>query len=662
MKKKMLWFLWAPLILIGVIALILLGIFIAGRYSVEYEDDGQNAVETSFENSEKFYVTSDYELVAGDENLRTIAGKFNGYIEMITGFGLRTADKKSGARFIELKVDEKAEDDYSFRADVNDNIYITADSLAHLTRAVYAFLEQFGGLRCYTSQITESLTGKIFFPKEKDGYKQTYNDYFEMRNTDWISAKDDEYSLFRGFNSDDRRFEVSSYNPSAETEDEARERIASQKAYYDSLGGCTQYISGFCHTFANQFLNPSEYYDKGLELECYALDSKGRRRRDELCLSNPRTLEIVTREVFDILEGKDRNPALSGKAYNPDAPLQIISLTQADDLTACKCRECVACAKKHGGYSAPNLLFVNKVAQAVKDAGYNNVAIDTFAYRYTRKAPSDIVPLDNVIIRLCSIECCCSHYMDDEKCLSNRAFMKDLDDWSKICDRIYIWDYCTDFSYFMTVFPDFNTLAHNIRVFYEHSVKGVYEEGNYTTAEKSPDFEFAELRSYLISKCLENPYCDYEAAMREFCGAYYGEAGEDIFTFIKKADTYAGRKHLNIYKKPSLVLSCSKAELEELNSLFEHAKSVATGEAAVHVRRSELSWRYFKMYKRIFEFKKAYSFELEREHLFLELGEIGACCLHEVEANYKLAGLSQTAMIDFRPAFDAVVGKFVYGP
>ena len=502
---------------------------------------------------------------------------------------------------------------------------------------------------------------KITFPKKKGGYVLNYNEYFEMRDTDWMSSKDDEYSRFRGFNTDAYRFRISGQQAD-ETDEQAKQRIANQTAYYESMGDRTQYISSFCHTFTADFLNSTKYYDKGENLECYALDSKGNRRRDELCLSNPKTFEIVKDEVFAILENKRETNSVSEKKYNPNAPLQIISLTQSDDMTGCKCDECVKCAKEHGGYSAPNLLFVNKIAQAVKDAGYDNVAIDTFAYRYTRSAPTDIVPLDNVIIRLCTIECCASHYIDDEKCLANKAFMKDLADWSKICGRIYIWDYCTDFSYFEALFPNLNAMAHNIRIYYEHNVKGVYEEGNYTLDPNNPDPEFAELRTYLISKVMQNPYCDYDAVIKEFCDGYYGEAGEYIYQFITKADTYAARKHINIYMKPSAVLKCSKAELTELNDLFEQAKNAATGEALENVKSSELCWRYYKMYKKLFEFSKRRQYENETERLYFDLAKRGITKLHEVEDNYIISGITQSAIVELRLLFDFVVGNFVYGP
>ncbi len=659
--RKLLWILWTPLLLVGLILVAVLGVFLAGLYSVEYEKDEYIVASSGYEDLDTFYLNDSYRLVVTDSECLPIAEKFNGYIERILGTPFTVVSVKGSEPYIELLVQADLDCDYRFSSD-NVNITVAANDKDHLLRGSYAFLEEFGGIRCYTKDLIAATSDKIFFPKKTGGYTQEYCDYFEMRDTDWISAKDDEYSWFRGYNTDEYRYQI--YNQqSTETKEQAETRIADQYAYYTSLGGRSQYISDFCHTFSSQFLSASKYYDKGLNLECYALDADGNRRRDELCLSNSKTLEIVKQEVFDLLENKHDDDNAYGVFYDRNAPLQIISLTQSDDLTACKCKDCVSYAKAHGGYSATNLRFVNQIAQAVKDAGYDNVAFDTFAYRYTRSAPTDIVPLENVIIRLCTIECCSSHYIDDEDCLANKAFMKDLADWSKICDRIYIWDYCTDFSYFMTPFPNLNVLAHNIRVYYEHNVKGVYEEGNYTLEKDGVDPEFGELRSYLISKVMQNPYCDYQAVMQEFCNAYYGAGGEDMYAFITKADTYAGRKHLNIYKHPTLILDCSQEERNELNELFEHAKSVATGTALEHVKSTELSWRYYKMVNRLFEFSDITQYDVLQEHLIIDIyTQTKGSRFHEVESNCFTAGILQTAIIDLRPLFDLVVGNFIYGP
>ena len=48
--------------------------------------------------------------------------------------------------------------------------------------------------------------------------------------------------------------------------------------------------------------------------------------------------------------------------------------------------------------------------------------MDTLAYRYTRQAPKTIKPADNVIIRLCSIECCFSHPLAERISIAGDSF------------------------------------------------------------------------------------------------------------------------------------------------------------------------------------------------------------------------------------------------
>ena len=57
--------------------------------------------------------------------------------------------------------------------------------------------------------------------------------------------------------------------------------------------------------------------------------------------------------------------------------------------------------------------------------------------QYTRPAPNITRPRDNVIVRLCSIECNFAMEMADP---SNAAFQKDMVAWAKVSSRTYIWN------------------------------------------------------------------------------------------------------------------------------------------------------------------------------------------------------------------------------
>ncbi len=426
---------------------------------------------------------------------------------------------------------------------------------------VCRLLKDYGGYRCYVSG--ESLTNDgsaLAIPENVD---IEYKPFFEYTETDWRlgSTKNEEYCISNGLNGG------------------AYSRIS------DAYGGTVNYISGFCHTLATQFCSRDKYFESHPE---YFAWRNGQRVSKQLCLTNDDVYEIVKNEVFDLLKNR----------YDPNAALQIISLTQDDNQEYCQCDNCKKLDNANGSQAGSMLTFINKIAKdvaAAKNGKYANVAIDTFAYQYTRTPPKVVRPEPNVIVRLCSIECCFSHPFDESTCSRNSKFMSDLNEWSKICNRLYVWDYATNYAYTTAVFPNFGVLQKNMQILYEHNVKGVYVEGNYYLADV--DTEFADLRSYLIACLLADPYCDYDAKMREFCNDYYGAGGQQIYEFIQM--TISGAKkynHLSIYNGILTSLSFTRSEVKKCDSLWDEAKrnTVNDEQAYKNIVRSEISWRMWK--------------------------------------------------------------------
>jgi len=437
---------------------------------------------------------------------------------------------------------------------IDGNVHIGGTGTRGLQTGAYRFLEEFCGRKVYSAEITVSRNGDtIAVPGMTD---VVFEPYFEYTDTDWRSPRDTEYSMANGLNGGQYR------------------RIPYE------MGGTVDYIGGFCHTMGG--LCETEKYEES-NPEYLALHD-GERTTDQPCLTNPDVLEIATRNVLGILE----------RQHNPDAPLQIVSVTQNDNYSNCECENCKAFEDAHGGVpSATVLNFANQIADAVKEAGYENVAIDTFAYLYSQAAPENIVPRDNVIIRLCPIFCCYAHTIES-RC--NRDFMKDLEDWSKICERLYIWSYATNYSHTCAVFPDFGTTQRNIQIFYEHNVKGIYVEGNYYVG--SCDTEFSDLRAYMISKCLQDPYCDIDGEIDGFLDAYYGPGGKYMRKIIDAFVSHAGSfdNHLLIYYGSwSCMRPLPTLEAKLIDSYWKAAKEAAeTDEQLSNIERSELSWRWWK--------------------------------------------------------------------
>ena len=84
---------------------------------------------------------------------------------------------------------------------------------------------------------------------------------------------------------------------------------------------------------------------------------------------------------------------------------------------------------------------------------------------------------------------------------SNAAFQKDIVAWHAISDKLYIWNYQTDFSSYITPFPNVDIVGPNVKFLADHGVRGIFQEDN----AKGPG-DLSELRSYVSAKMLCEPH------------------------------------------------------------------------------------------------------------------------------------------------------------
>lgn len=275
------------------------------------------------------------------------------------------------------------------------------------------------------------------------------------------------------------------------------------------LGGCIRY-KGFVHTFYS-LVPPEKHYTE--HPEWFSLiNGKRTAERAQLCLTNPKLRDFVVGRIKEWLR------------ESPEAG--IVSVSQNDWHGACTCENCKAIDDAEGSHAGSLLQFVNYVAEKIEPE-FPHAAVDTLAYQYTRKPPRTIRPRKNVIVRLCSIECNFREPLDDA---SNASFAEDIRGWSKISQRLYIWDYTTDFAHYVQPHPNWFTLADNVRFFKRHNVRGVFEQGAY----QSHGSEMAELRAWLLAQLLWNPNQDDRALIREFLQGYYGpKAAAPIYKYLE---------------------------------------------------------------------------------------------------------------------------------
>jgi hypothetical protein len=330
-------------------------------------------------------------------------------------------------------------------------------------------------------------------------------------------------------------------------------------------GGCVIY-KYFVHSF-NTLVPPQKYFAE--HPEWFSLIN-GKRTADnaQLCLSNPDLRDFVVQRVKQALR------------ETPEAG--IISVSQNDCFHPCECAQCKALDEAEGSHAGSMIAFVNYIAEKIEPE-FPHVAVDTLAYQYTRKPPRALRPRRNVIVRLCSIECNFREALDSP---ANADFAADIRGWEQKTDRLYVWDYVTDFAHYLQPFPDWFTLGPNLRFFQAHHVRGVFEEGAY----ESFGAEMAELRAWVLAQLLWNPQQDDQALIREFLDGYYGPAGQPLARYLELMRQASQGFNLTI-GAPANAPFLSFKPLAQAESSWQAAEQAVAGdnELLARVRQGHLA-------------------------------------------------------------------------
>lgn len=444
------------------------------------------------------------------------------------------------AALTKAKKPDSKDERYTY-CNVGGDIFIYGGSIRGTLYGVYSFLEHEMGCRWYTPTATvipkrSSWSFTRLNRSEAPGIAKRNILYFEAKDPVWAA-----HNLCN----------------------EGWSSVSNEYGDLESYFGA--HTSGLYVPASEFFQGHPEYFSL----------INGKRDSDaQLCLSNPEVLRIcIDRIKKAIIE-------------NPNC--WVYDMSQNDNQKPCQCEHCQALAKKYGGESGVWVWFVNQVAEAIEKE-FPDKYIGTFAYQYSRRPPVGIAPRQNVVIRLCSIECCFVHSLD--ACSQNRSFIDDIIQWSKIAPHLYIWDYVVAYSQYLAPFPNFNVLQPNIQTFQKHHAIGIMEEAQY----QSRGGELAELRAYLLAKLLWNPFCDANAVVDDFINGYYGSAAKamrqyfDLLQSIVKPDT-----HLTIYPKADDPIFTDDF-IKKGSALFEKAKKDCVDEETLsRIERASLAMLYLK--------------------------------------------------------------------
>ncbi|MBR1867217.1 MAG: DUF4838 domain-containing protein [Clostridia bacterium] len=460
---------------------------------------------------------------------------------------------------------------------IGKKLLIAASDSRGALYGVYSYLEALG-YRYYSSEVEKiPEASQVFVAEDVDISRQPV---FEYRDALYYALWGD----------DNKKLDLnvkwgvnSSY---------VRADLANKAKY----GGARGYIGGnkyLVHTIKH-LLPFSTYGNEHRDWYCdRSLNNDFPKNNDyvQLCYTNYDSRETLYRQAVALI-----------KAY-PNS--NILSISQNDAQYYCQCENCLKSYEEYG-YSGTMLLYLNDIAERIKK-DYPYVIIDTLSYGFTEDLPKKgVVPADNICIRLCTSMC--PFHTDDEGCEKLKLQEKRIEDWSEICDNLYIWCYPIAWSDQYAAWPNYDALFYDNRFYADHNVKGVYTEGF-----PNDDPEFGNMKAYLMAKILKDPYMsidEYHYHMNDFLEGYYGEGYEYIKKYIaliydKVMERIEKWGDLNTKPTPATNLIFEYDEqkkefvhdwVDKCNEYWDMAEDLADGDQIDRVKKSRLHWTYIELY------------------------------------------------------------------
>jgi hypothetical protein len=334
----------------------------------------------------------------------------------------------------------------------------------------------------------------------------------------------------------------------------------------ESYGGHREII-GWCHTWYN--LIPPQKYFKDHPEWFSMVGGKRVDKNAQLCLTNQELVEEMARVCITEIK---KNPTAG-----------IISVSQMDWVGKCECDKCRAVEEEEGSPSGPIIRFVNAVAERVEKECPDTL-VETLAYLYSRKPPLKTKPRDNVVVRLCSIDCNFAEPYDSE---SNKAFRDDLAKWASISKNLFIWDYVTNFGNSIPPQANMRILAPNLRLFERSNVMGIFEQGDCECTVG----DFVLYRAWLLAHLMWDPSQDENKLKKEFLNGYYGAAGPYISHYFDVIHDAVARNHAAFGCIHGNIGFWNLDDLTQAKRLLDKAEKAVAGNEVLltRVRRDRMS-------------------------------------------------------------------------
>lgn len=290
---------------------------------------------------------------------------------------------------------------------------------------------------------------------------------------------------------------------------------------------------------------------QNMDQELFARGADGVVHQNQFCFSSDKLLELTEKYIMDQYGDGSKVP------YR-------MTIGPADNDWVCMCRRCETAGNTRNNATPAVVQFVERLA-----ARFPNHTFFIPGYATTQSLPDHHLA-HNVGVFLSAIDYPRTWNSDDER---SQKFFHELEQWQKLTDNVYIWDYVSNFDDYLTPYPILYVMQERFRQYRKRGVKGLFLNGSgyfYSMQQ--------EMYSFLLAHLLINPDADVDRMLQEYYEDAMPHVGQFYASVMLGMEQHARRSgsELPLYggMEESLRTYLFERDFREFYSVFLRASAM----------------------------------------------------------------------------------------
>lgn len=260
--------------------------------------------------------------------------------------------------------------------------------------------------------------------------------------------------------------------------------------------------------------------ESGENLEKLYATVDGKKNDAQLCFSSKEMFRKLESYIVDNFGEEDK----SRFVISPD-----------DTPFACTCPSCTAMGNTAKNATPAVTELVIRLCNR-----FPNHFFFTTSYLSTREVTDKQLPA-NAGVMISAIDFPLRQIDDKEGRV--KKFTEQLEQWKKVTENIYIWDYINNFDDYLTPFPVLKIAQQRLKLFKKHGAKGVFYNGS--------GYSYSSLdgmRTFVLSALLINPELSVDELIRKYLHQEYPVAKKWLYDYYLGLENKAqSGKQLGLY-------------------------------------------------------------------------------------------------------------------